>query len=245
MEYTTTLSNYYLDDLTSTNGTMGISTNYAYDGPYISFQGEVKNDNGKISAELFFKYAKKKFGLLENARLKSRLDKIEKAFYKAVENGQEMLGDKLMKELMRETRESTLYAKGIRYFIERDDIVKWKYRIKEGHISDTKFKDYTRVIPKNILDKKKKFESVFDDFIIYHYYNDKTEKEIEQKQKMSQEEKSRMKDPVLFGIIKETNRLYFIADWEDEYCDLRFDEIVDIIGKDDDEITLTREIKLN
>jgi hypothetical protein len=48
---------------------------------------------------------------------------------------------------------------------------------------------------------------------------------------MSSEEKQKMKDPILFGYIKETDRLYFIADWEDEYCDLTFDEIVDVIGE--------------
>jgi hypothetical protein len=53
-----------------------------------------------------------------------------------------------------------------------------------------------------------------------------------------------MKDPVLFGIIKETNKLYFIADWDDEFCNLSFEELADAIGKDDEEITIQREPKL-
>jgi hypothetical protein len=48
---------------------------------------------------------------------------------------------------------------------------------------------------------------------------------------MSSDEKSKMRDPILFGYIKETDRLYFIADWEDEYCDLTFDEIIDVVGE--------------
>jgi len=233
--------NYYIQNQNSTE-TWGMVTNLTYsDNPYVSFQGEIKNDKGKISAELYFKYSKKKFGMLENMKLKSRLQKLEKAFYKAVENGQEFLGEKLMNELARETRESTLYAKGIKMFIERDDLMKFKYKIKDGHISDTKLKDYTRVIPKDVLAKKEKVKDVFDDFVIFHYYNEDLEKKVEKKQKMSSEEKSKMRDPILFGIIKETNRLYFIADWEDEYCDLRFEEIVDVIGKEEEEITIRRE----
>jgi hypothetical protein len=47
-----------------------------------------------------------------------------------------------------------------------------------------------------------------------------------------------MRDPVLFGIIKETDRLYFVADWEDDLCDLSFSEMIDAIGKDDEEFEL-------
>ena len=72
----------------------------------------------------------------------------------------------------------------------------------------------------------------------------KAEKKIEKKQKMSPGEKSAMKDPVLFGFINECNRLYYIADWEDELCDLSFEEILDVLGKKDEEVALTRQPKL-
>ena len=42
-----------------------------------------------------------------------------------------------------------------------------------------------------------------------------------------------MKDPVVFGIIKETDKLYFVADWIDEYCDLTFRKIVDVVGREE------------
>jgi len=58
---------------------------------------------------------------------------------------------------------------------------------------------------------------------------------------MTKEEIQKMKDPILFGMIKESNRLYFIDDWEDEYCDLTFDEIIDVIGEN----KLTKNINLN
>ena len=194
-----------------------------------SISASVKQDG--LNPILVFKYIKKKFGMLEKVSLDRRLKKLESAFYQAVENGQEALGNKILAEVARETRESTLFAKGIRHFIEREDIVRHKRNIKGGHISDTRFEDYTRVIPKDVLAEKKKYDGFFDGYIIYHYYNNELEQKREKKQKMSEEEKQKMRDPILFGYIKESDRLYFIADWEDEFCDLTFDEIIDIVGE--------------
>lgn len=192
--------------------------------------GSNKKTQG-IHPVLAFKYIKKKFGLLEDITMKRRLEKLEKAFYQAIENGQEALSNKFLREISRETRESALYAKGIKYWIERSDIQNVKHKIKGGHISDTRFEDFTKVIPKDVLEKKKKVQDFFDGFVIYHYYNNEIEEKIAKKQKMSEDEKQKMKDPILFGWIKECDRLYFVADWEDEYCDLTFDEIVDVIGE--------------
>ncbi len=196
--------------------------------------GYVTVDSNKkqgIHPLLAFKYIKSKFGVLEKLSLDRRLKKLETAFYQAVENGQEALGNKILRELSRETRESVLYVKGFKHFVERDDIWKVKNKIKDGHISDTRFEDFTKVIPKDVLKRKKEAEPFFDGFVIYHYYNKEIEAKIDKKQKRSEEEKQKMKDPILFGWIKECDRLYFIADWEDEYCDLTFDEIVDVVGE--------------
>ena len=221
--------------------TLGTGTNQ----PLINITGQASWDSAVASGYitvvndkktgihpiLAFKYIKKKFGILENLAIKRRLEKLEKACYQAIENGQEALGNKFLREIARETRESTLYAKGIRHFVEREDIWKVKNKIKDGHISDTRFEDFTKVIPKDVLKKKKEVESFFDGFVIYHYYNNEVEDKIAKKQKMSESEKQKMKDPILFGYIKETDRLYFVADWEDEYCDLTFDELIDVVGE--------------
>lgn len=194
-----------------------------------------------LSPELYFKYVKKKFGTLQSMRLNARLKKLEKAFNAAVENGQTALGEKMMREILRETRESMLYAKGIKHFVELEDVRKFKNKIRNGHISDTKFEKYTRVIPKDVLEKKKKVEDLFDGYVIYHYWNENQD----DVSKMTAQERADMRDPILFGVIKESERLYFIADWEDEYCDLTFEEMIDVIGKDDKEYTIPREPKLN
>jgi len=199
-----------------------------YEGDIANFS--LKSKSG-YAPELAFKFIKKKLGLLEGISIERRLKKLEKAALQAIDNGQEFLANKFLIELSRETRESVLYVKGYSQFVEKSDVMKVKNKIRGGHISDTKYKDYTRVIPKDIIAKKKKAEPYFDDFIIYHYYDKEIEKKLEKSQKMDAAEVARMKDPILFGVIKETDRLYFIGDWEDEYCELTFDEIIDVVGE--------------
>lgn len=203
-----------------------------------------QDEKGRISAQLYFKYLKKKMGLLEKIKMDGKLNRLEKAFDKAVDSGQDVLAKKFLDKIVIAVKEGQMWSRGIKFFIEQDDLDKYKHKIKGGHISDTDLKDFARIIPKEVLTKKKKVEDLFDKFIVYHYYNPETEEKISKKQQLTPEEKSKMRDPVLFGKIHETNKLYFIADWEDEHCDLTFDEIVDIMGKEENEITLTKEVKL-
>jgi len=181
-----------------------------------------------IAPQLYFSYLKKKFGLLAGRSIERRLKTLQRAFDNAVEAGQYALGEKLLLEVARETRESGIYAKGVRKFVEREDVMRHRYKIRDGKISDTRLEQYTRAIPDDVLKKKKAVEDVFDGFVVFHYYNEE-QKDVK---KMSDEERGKMRDPILFGWIRETDRLYFIADWEDEYCDLTFDELVGVLGKE-------------
>lgn len=215
---------------------------YRFGGDYgdVSMIVDKSGKQKGMRAKLFFKLAKKKFGVLEQMRLDNRVKKLEKAFYKAVEDGQNALAEKFMSKLIEETRECMLAAKGIKFFVESGDLNKYKYKVRGGHISDTPFEKYTRVIPKKVLDKKKKVESLFDGLVIYHYWNE----EVKDVKKMSPEEKQDMKDPILFGTFKDSSRLYFIADWIDTKCDLSFDEIVDVVaeesGKEDKDFMIQK-----
>lgn len=195
---------------------------------------EIEKKDG-ISPIIYFKFLKTKLSVLEKLKLDNRIKRLEKAFNVAVDNGQEALGEKFLKEISKEARESILWAKGYKLFIEKEDVYKHKHNLYSGHISDTRYEDYTRLIPKDIIEKKKKADPYFDSFVILHYWNEKAAKDTKE---MDQTEKAKMKDPILFGKIEETDRWYFIADWEDEYCDLTFDKLIDKLGKDEEDISL-------
>ncbi len=225
--------------LVSVAGQADYSTN-----PYIQFVVEQNKGKG-INPSLYFNYVKKKFSFMEQVRMDRRLKKIEKAFYKAIENGQEALAEKFLHVLAVETREAVLYTKGIRQFINKDELNKYKRSIRDGHIADTTFEGYTRCIPPSVLKKKKELEKFFDGFVIYHSWIYEVEKKREKKQKITEKEKAKMKDPILFGWIKENpDVLYHIDSWEDELCDLSFDELVDVLGKEREDITLKKDPEL-
>lgn len=221
--------------LFATNGTTGTGT----DDGYIIFDnviqwgggtGSVSVKDGKgISPQLYFRYAKSKFKKMESNLLDKEIKLLEKGFDAFMANNQKAAAEKILKEYVMRFRESMIKAKGVSHYIEKSVLNKHKNNIRGGHISDTDWEYFTRVIPKRVIERKKEFDGLFDSFVIYHYYNP-DQKDVK---KMDETEKSKMKDPVLFGRINETDRLYFIADWDDEFCDLTFEEMIGVVIDDE------------
>lgn len=180
---------------------------------------------------LYFKYIKSKFNMIERHKIDQRLKQIEAAFDEAAANGQDLLAEKFLNALNLAAKESLLYAKGVTKYIDRDVLQKYKNKIRGGHISNTMLKDFTRVIPKKHCQKINTVKDIFDGIEIWHYHNEDAMRAVEKKQKMSQDEKSKMRDPVAFGLIKGSNNMYFITEWDDIHCDLSFEEIIAVVGK--------------
>jgi len=226
-------SSFLFDATAGTNylggATLSIQGNsYVYDNSPSDITWNVIKTGGNVNPILYFKYIKSKFNFFQKHKIDRRLKELEDAFNTAVENGQTVLAEKFLAELDMNAKETIAIVKGLKYWINREDLYKFKTSIKDGHISDTLFKDYTRIIPKRVIKEKEKYAGVFDDYVIFHYYSD-NQKDLK---KLSPDEKQKMRDPVLFGRIKGSDKFYFIADWEDEFCDLTFDEIISTIGKD-------------
>ena len=224
-------SSTQINDSTGSGWLINGNVSYGF-GDYgdVSMTVDKSGKQKGMRAKLFFKLAKKKFGVLEKMRLDNRVKKLEKAFNKAIDDGQNALAEKFMDKLIQESRECILAAKGIKFFIESDDLNKYKHKVRGGHISDTPFEKFTRIIPKKAIEMKKKFEGVFDGFVIYHYWNE-SQPDVK---KMTSEEKQDMKDPILFGTFKDSSRFYHLFSWNDDKCDLNFDEIVDVISDEAD-----------
>ena len=222
-------TNFYFQNTQETcaigYGTTLYSSGNCDSGGLVSF--EMKKAHNQIHPQLYFTFIKSKFKIIERTRLRHRLDKLEKAFDNAMKSGQIALAEKFLRENIASAREAAMAAKGLKYFVEREDVWKHKSNIRDGHISDTQLKDYTRIIPEKVLEKKKVVEALFDGFVILHYWNEGAP----DVKKMSDHEKAKMRDPILFGLIRETDRWYYIADWQDEFCDLTFDELTKVVAK--------------
>ena len=49
-------------------------------------------------------------------------------------------------------------------------------------------------------------------------------------------EEAKRRDPIIFGVIAGSKKLYYVADWIDEYCDLTLDAFVDALGIEKDDL---------
>lgn len=142
-------------------------------------------------------------------------------------SGQTAFREKLLTQLVINKYESILYAKGFYKILHERNVVDMAKNSPKGLQIDY-ICNFIRAIPTDVIDKKIEADKlcIFDNYVVLYY--DPENKSSE----MTNEEKEKAKDPILFGVISGSNKLYYIADWIDEYCDLTFDKCVELLGKD-------------
>lgn len=150
----------------------------------------------------------------------------EAAIATAAKAGQTALVDRLKSRLASAKSEVQLVINGLtKYFTEEQIIDFYRKSSSDKNLKLTWIKHFVKPIPSKILDVKVDLDKqlVFDNYVILHYdpNNDATD--------ITEEEKIRKKDPILFGVINGSRRLYYVADWIDEYCDLTLDVVVETL----------------
>ncbi len=175
----------------------------------------------KITVQHFFSLVK--------ADLKSPETYIEKVteFLKIAEHAKSMGQIALYEETMRDInlvkQEALLLASDFKTCITEQQIIQF-YKESDKGLRLHFIKNFTRVIPLEVLKIKTRADElmVFDNYVILYYDKDaKTFKQTQQE-----------KDPIIFGVISGIRKLYYIADWVDEFCDLTLKELVDKFGQD-------------
>jgi len=176
-----------------------------------------------ITIQEFFKSIKNSVEELNVVR--TRAAGYEKAIRAAIDNGQTALVEKLTAGLNAAKLECQLEAIGLPKYIEEASVVQF-VRQSQKKVDLTWMVNFTRVIPAPIIEKKQLADAhlIFDNYAVMHYDPTGTGKAD------TKEEIERKKDPILFGLIEDRRRLYFIGDWEDEFCHLTLDSIADSIG---------------
>jgi len=128
-------------------------------------------------------------------------------------------------------KEKKLFNMGFRTFLYRDDIEFYTKKVAKKAVKIIELKRYPRVIPDEIAEQviKLKEANIFDEyFIVFTDYTSESTREIKKEDKR--------KDPIIFGVFLKDDknvrgrllhdRFYYIADWEDEYCDLTLSKLV-------------------
>lgn len=146
--------------------------------------------------------------------------------------GQIALKEQLFGQMVINKYESILYANGYDKLITEDVMVKLTKKAPKA-LSLTYISNYTRTIPLDIIKKKMILDDleIFDNYVVLHY--DPNGKSYAQTVEERKKEVDKAKDPILFGVIAGSNKLYYVGDWEDEYCNLRLENVVDIVGQEE------------
>jgi hypothetical protein len=151
--------------------------------------------------------------------------------------GQVAMAERITHEIELCLKELEAANNGFDIFVDRKDIEKYIDAVEGKSIKIMTLSQYSRDIPDDVVEKLMKAKEIFDE--IYIIFTDYTLKETK---KVAKERRD--KDPILFGAFKDDtagdhkvyveDRLFFIADWVDEFCDLTLEELVrDVYELDD------------
>lgn len=156
---------------------------------------------------------------------RDRVSNYLRALHNAVDIGQTALQEELLKGLITNKYESALFAEGYYYVIDEDTIVDFIKKCEKG-LSLDYIKNFSRPIPQEVVNKISKLNEleIFDNYVVLHYDPAKTA------YKETEYERAKRKDPIIFGLIAGSKKLYYVTDWIDEYCDLTLEKFVDTLG---------------
>lgn len=174
--------------------------------------------------------------VLSNEEELKIFDEKNKEYQKTIDNakltGQIALVEELEKNKEIKKFENQLIAHGMTRYISEKTLLKYVDHCEKGLKLDF-IKNFTRIIPNDIIEKKIKCDEIglFDNYVILYYDPNNNSS------KLTKKEQEKLKDPIIFGVINGTRKLYYIGDWKDEQCTLTFDDILKVI--EEKEVTLT------
>ena len=177
-------------------------------------------DNSETIIEFFINFSDK----TEHLELaKDMAEHYNNALKQAEKMGQVALSEKIIKILEISKVETRLIMHGLTTFISESQLIDfYESTANDKHLKLDYIKNFARIIPSDIVDLKEKLdqEFLFDNYVILHYDPNNTGVE------MTEKEKELKKDPILFGLLENSTKLYYIGDWKDEFCDLTLDKLL-------------------
>lgn len=120
-------------------------------------------------------------------------------------------------------KERQLLELGVDTFIYKDDIEDFINSVEGKAVKIIEMENFPRDIPEEFGDIVQKTSKIFDEYyVLFTDYNGREEKKIAKER--------RERDPILFGVFKKgsilNDRLYYLGDWVDEYCDLTLEKLI-------------------
>lgn len=178
----------------------------------------------EIPVEEFFKSVKN--SAQELVLASDRFKNYQKSIEHLKRTGQVALLEHMESQLEIHRAETQCYAIGLRKVITEENLLSFATKSDRALKLDW-VQNFTRSIPEKAVEVKMKADQnlIFDNYVVLHYDPDGNGSE------KTEAEKIKEKDPILFGVIAGSTKLYYIACWVDEYCDLTFEKMVEVLGE--------------
>ena len=186
---------------------------------------ENHNELTELSPSEYFEQVKERKNHITDEDLQKVYDNCLELLNKYKITGQKKGMRKLMFHLECIEKEREIVKMGIDTFIYREDIEEYIDNVAKDTVKIIELENYEREIPDEIVELIGEVKDKFDQlYVVFTDYTGKVEKQIEKER--------RDKDPILFGTFQNQSnrtvidRFYYLGDWEDEYCDLTLDKMV-------------------
>ena len=187
-------------------------------------------DADSITPSVYFDYVKGLKEKLDTDKYNIIIDQALKMIEKCKITKQTAMAKELTRQVELALKELNAAQEGFDIFVDRKAIEKYITDVEGKAIKIIELSEYTREIPEEVMERVSKAADIFDQ--MYIVFTDYTKKESKKVAKARRD-----KDPILFGAFldktseKSTkiyveDRLFFIADWVDDTCDLTLEEIV-------------------
>jgi hypothetical protein len=199
----------------------------------IKLKNKCKKDLKVLEVLDFFNLIKGNVKEINQENLEVQLFNIEQLKSNAEKNHQTALVEHLNKEEERIKKETILYSSKYE-FLEESTVVNFAKKANRDVKLDW-IKNFIRLIPEDVHKKLQNAKDlkVFDNYVIMHFDPNSNNTALIKK------EEEKKKDPILFGVMECSDRLYYIADWEDEFCNLTLKTILNTLNLNQKDISLT------
>ena len=130
--------------------------------------------------------------------------------------------------------ESVVVAAGFTSYVTEANMIDFIRKSERGTMVDF-LRYYEDELPQEVIDKKLAADKlmVFDNYVVA-YYSDLVHRAVATQQKVSAREeqkvRERRRDPILFGVIKNSRKLYYICDWTTDTDDLTLEKLEKELG---------------
>lgn len=168
---------------------------------------------------------------LELAVVASRAAGYEIALMRAKQMGQTALLEQLQAGLVTMQAETQLVALGLHRYLEEQTVVAFVKQSPQGLRLDW-LPNFTRLLPEDLQTLKQEADQrgCFDNYAVLHY--DPTVTAYATTKAERDAAVAAKRDPILFGLMERSRKLYYVGDWVDESCTLTLQQIVDALGAD-------------